>query len=170
MATHNPVILMNPTDDVQPSATLDAHGDSEAAALARMGKLHKVDGFADLLRNVSVNLSFLEIGTMSASATVTRKFPILRDTTIHAIFFTASALSGTVTCDASVGGTSILDGDTGINESSTYWQKLALAEGNQNIAAPATEGTYDKSVSVAVVTAGGASVTQGQVAILWSFT
>jgi hypothetical protein len=169
MATHNPVILMNPTDDVQPSATLDAHGDSEAAALARMGKLHKVDGLADLLRNVGVNLSFLEIGTMSASATVTRKFPILRDTTIHAIFFTASALSGTVTCDASVGGTTLLSA-TGIDEASTDWQKLLLVEGNQNVAAPTTEGTYDKSVSVAVVTAGGSSVTQGQVAILWSFT
>lgn len=169
MATHNPVILMNPTADVQPSTTLDAHGDSEAAALARLGKLHKVDRLPDILRNVGTHIAFLEIGTMAASATVTRKFPILRDTTIHAIFLTASGLAGTVTCDASVGGTSLLSA-TGVDEASTDWQKLLLVEGNQNISAPATEGTYDKSLSVAVVTAGGSSVTQGQVAIVWSFT
>lgn len=169
MATHNPRILMNPTVALAPSSTDDGHGDNEQAKLARMGNLHGISRMQDLLTLPGVQMFPMEIGTLSASASLARKMPILRKTTIHAIFFKSTSMSGTVECDASVGGSSILD-SVGITEGSTNWQQLALTEGSQNLTAPATDGTYDKELTITVTTASSSSVANGQVVVLCSFT
>lgn len=147
----------NPTGSLFIHESTDPNAETDFNALARIGKLNGAYSLPSAL--VLGMVSHTHHVTVDQDTTVDLDLPILRNTRMEAVLIKAD-VTGDATIDVLVDGTTIVNAGApvAIVDDAGVWQLIALDAALVDINGPDTPGTYDKTLTIELVTDTGASL------------
>lgn len=168
MAIYVTALLNNPSGSLFIHPSTDPNAETEFNALAKIGKL---SGAYSLPSALVLGLGLITSSynlDLDQETTEDLEIPVLRGMKVEAVLIKAD-VTGDATIDVLVDDVSIVDGGepVAVADNAGVWQAIDLDAALVDIEGPDTPGTFDKTLSVQIVTDTGGTLVNCTVYVLY---